>query len=248
MNEVFDSYVKNYDMSDPDINRKYKHSYRVMAFSELLSDSLGLSDKDVKLAMNIGLLHDIGRFEEDKRFNSFGLHKNFDHGDYGSEILIKENILEKMQIDKKYYDIIVKAVKNHNKYSIEENLTKKEILFCKIIRDADKLDILRSTSKDMISSFNKSAKSKDVSETVKENFYKELQMKKEKKSVHYDANKIIGTLSLIYDINYEESIKYLVKNNILDDIYNLLKDKKGFKEYFDYINKYIEKRLKNVRK
>ena len=53
----------------------------------------------------------------------------------------KEN-LRKQQQDIEYDEIIKKAIHNHNKLLIEEGLTKEEELFCKIIRDADKLDIL----------------------------------------------------------------------------------------------------------
>ncbi len=63
MKEAFEKYVKNYDMKDPDILYKYKHSYRVMALSEYLADKLNLSQIDKDLAKIIGLYHDIGRFE-----------------------------------------------------------------------------------------------------------------------------------------------------------------------------------------
>ena len=82
MKEAFEKYVQNYDMQDPDIEYKYKHSYRVMAFAKDLATKLELNEKDIELATIIGLYHDIGRFEEDKRFDSFGVHNSFDHGDY----------------------------------------------------------------------------------------------------------------------------------------------------------------------
>ena len=39
-------------------------------------------------------------------------------------------------------ELIIKAVRNHNKYKIEEGLNERELLHAKIIRDADKLDIM----------------------------------------------------------------------------------------------------------
>ena len=62
----FDEYVFKYDMNDPDINYKYHHSYRVMDAMEILAIKLNLPEKDIHLAKVIGLLHDIGRFEQDK--------------------------------------------------------------------------------------------------------------------------------------------------------------------------------------
>ena len=59
--KYFDSYTLNYDMSDPDINYKYYHSYRVMDLMEVLATNLKLNQKDIELAKVIGLLHDIGK-------------------------------------------------------------------------------------------------------------------------------------------------------------------------------------------
>lgn len=249
MNEAFENYVKNYDIDDPDISYKYKHSYRVMAHADCLSTCLDLSKKDIELAKIIGLYHDIGRFEEDKRFDSFGVHKDFDHGDYGKDVLLKENLIKDIPTKEKYYKLIAKAVEEHNKYDIEKGLDKKTLMHCKIIRDADKIDILRSASKDMLTekALNKKAKAKDISESVKEEFYNNVQIKKRKKSSHSDSNKIISFLALIYDINYTYSLEYLYKNKILDNFYNLLEDKKGYKKYFDYINDYLIRRIKDVR-
>ena len=45
-------------------------------------------------------------------------------------------------VDQDKYDELIKiAVKNHNKYKIEDGLTQEQELFAKIIRDADKIDI-----------------------------------------------------------------------------------------------------------
>ena len=41
--------------------------------------------------MVIGLLHDIGRFEQEAQYHTFNDFKSMDHGDYGAEYL-KNNI------------------------------------------------------------------------------------------------------------------------------------------------------------
>jgi putative nucleotidyltransferase with HDIG domain len=77
-----------------------------------------LSEEDKRLAHIIGLYHDIGRFEQDKVFNSFYDIKTFDHGDYGVEVLFEQGLIREIPIEEKYYKIIEKAIKNHNKYNI----------------------------------------------------------------------------------------------------------------------------------
>ena len=48
--------------------------------------NLNLEKEDIKLAELIGLLHDIGRFEQLKRFNTFVDKKSINHGEFGGEI------------------------------------------------------------------------------------------------------------------------------------------------------------------
>ena len=249
MKEAFEKYVQNYDMQDPDIEYKYKHSYRVMAFAKDLATKLELNEKDIELATIIGLYHDIGRFEEDKRFDSFGVHNSFDHGDYGRDVLLKEGLLKDIPIEEKYYELIGKAVELHNKYALEEGLDQKTIMHCKIIRDADKIDIIRSASKGIMTkkAFNEKAKATDALEEVKKQFYDNVQIKKRKKSKHSDANKVISLLALIYDINFNETLKYIDENKIVDSLYEFIEDKEGYKEYFDHINEYIKRRMEDVR-
>ena len=249
MKEAFDNYTKNYDMNDSDIDYKYNHSYWVMALSKFLAKKLNLDEKDVELATIIGLYHDIGRFEEDKIFNSFGVHKNFDHGDYGRDVLLKEGIIKQIPIEEKYHSLIVKAVEMHNKYEIEPNLDKKTLMHCKIVRDADKLDIIRSASKGMLAMrvLNEKVSAEEISDSVKKEFYNNVQIRKRKKSIHSSANAIISLWALIYDINYKESLEYLIKNNIVNNLYQRIKDKKGYKEYFDHINDYLKRRMEDVR-
>ena len=132
-------YTDKYNENEVMIERKVKHSLRVMENAKRIAKTLELSEEDINLATLIGVLHDIGRFEQQKRANTYSDTKSgIDHGDLGAEILIKEREIEKYVVDTKYYPIIEKAVRNHNKYKIEEGLTDREKLFCFIARDADK--------------------------------------------------------------------------------------------------------------
>ena len=104
----FDKYVSNYDMTDPDINYKYYHSYRVMDAAKLIATKLNLSERDIHLATLIGLLHDIGRFEQDKLYNSFKDIK-MDHGNYGVEVLKENDMLDNYNINKEDYEVVYKG-------------------------------------------------------------------------------------------------------------------------------------------
>ena len=139
--DYFDEYTKNYDLTNDRINYKYHHSIRVMDDMEIIARGMSLPNYDIELAKCIGLLHDIGRFEQYTRYQSFD-DSNLDHGDYGEEVLRKNNALKNYGIDESDYEVVYKAIRNHDKFVIENGLTDRELLFAKMIRDADKLDIL----------------------------------------------------------------------------------------------------------
>lgn len=234
----FKKYINDFDMTDSKILGKYTHSFRVMNLSEEIAKSLCLNDKDIYIAKIIGLLHDIGRFEQLRQYDSYDDFKTMDHGDYGAKLLFEDNLIEKFNINKNYYHIIKKAIQNHNKYKIEEGLNEKELLHSKIIRDADKLDILNRCSIFYDLNFKKSKD--EITSAVNNQFYLEEQIDKlNKKNIN---DNYIVMLSFPYDFNYIYSFKYLVDNNIFE-VYKEKLDNAIFDKYFEYINKYIEKRL-----
>lgn len=239
-----DEFIKKYDMNDPNINYKYYHSYRVMECMELLSTKLELTAYEIELSKCIGLLHDIGRFEQDKLYNSFKDDK-MDHGDYGANFLKENNVLKYFKIDKKDYEIIYKAIKNHNKFKIEDNLTEKELFFSKLIRDADKLDIFYAIGNPKIKNTLIQDK-KEISKEIKDLFYQKLSIKNE--LVKNKNEQMVLTLALIYDINFLPTLKLIYENKYLDKIYERIENKEILKPYFNYINNYIKERIEqNVR-
>ena len=232
----FDEYVKNYDMSVEEIDYKYHHSYRVMENMVTIAKKLNLNKKDIELAKCIGILHDIGRFEQFSEYHTFK-DIQIDHADYGVKAIKEKNILKHFNIDKEDYEVVYKAIKNHNKYSIENNLNERELLFSKMIRDADKLDIMYVLGEPKIRDFINEDGS-EISEKIKRDFYKDKIIKYSDIKTHGD--RIPTYLAYIHDINFYITIKIIKDNKYIDKIYNRLKNKEKYKEYFEYIKKRVD--------
>ena len=147
----FMEHISKIEIDNPRIKPKVGHTFRVAEICKKIAINLQLTEEQIKLAQLIGILHDIGRFEQykiyDKRTDSITLDNSikFNHGEAGREILKKDNYIRKYIESNKYDKIILTAVYEHNKYEISNGLSKEEELFCKIIRDADKLDIIYET-------------------------------------------------------------------------------------------------------
>ena len=69
--QVFEEYLDGYDRENDKVKLKIIHTYGVVEQSRNLAERLMLSEEDTSLAMIIALLHDIGRFEQLKRYDSF---------------------------------------------------------------------------------------------------------------------------------------------------------------------------------
>ena len=244
--KVFNEYVDNYDKNDFLIEKKIRHTYNVVDISEEIAKSLNLSEEEVKLAILIGLLHDIGRFEQAKIAGTYVDTKQIDHAEIGVRLLFEENkIREFLPEDFEYDEIIKKAVYEHNKFKISEELNKKERLYAQIVRDADKIDIYRMfVTDDMLKLGYASGytDTKNFTEEVEDAFYNNKQLPKNKLKTMLDW--LLNAIAFTYDINFKKSFFILKEKNyiniILDKSENIwTKNIEKLKKIRYHINEYI---------
>lgn len=234
MNNIFKKIVNEYDMNNIDILFKYNHSLRVQKLIVKYSILLNYTEEEIYLANAIGLLHDIGRFEQLRVFNSFD-DRLLEHADYAVKILFEDNLIQKFNIEEKYYEIIKKAIRNHNKLKIEDIEDTTTLKLVNLIRDVDKLDIIRTA----VSRYVNKDYDLNINNKVLEDFYAHKSILKS--DIKNNLDQIVLVSSFVFDIN---------NNIMLEDF------KEAYKEYFKVINnekfenienevhKYIEKRTK----
>lgn len=233
--EKFETYVHEFDLTNFDLERKYRHSYRVMKLIEQLARSLKLSEEDVTLACIIGILHDIGRFEQLKETDSYDDSK-FEHADFGVHYLKKSHFLEQCHVPDAWHSIIFTAIQLHNKYQIPEHLDERTLLFTKLIRDADKIDILRLALEKNHESTG------EIRKQVIDEFY-------QKKQIHIlpDFSKkefVLVRLGFFYDLNFRKSFELVKEDDFLNKYYERLNRPEELKCYFDFSRDYLEQQLK----
>lgn len=141
--DTFKSYVDGFCGIGPGVNLKYAHSLRVAALSERIAQSLSMEKEDIDLAWLIGILHDIGRFEQLRRYQTFFDYRSMDHAKYGVHVLFEEGHIKDFIASSEENDVIRAAIGEHNVYEVRGDLFKRELHFARLIRDADKLDIFR---------------------------------------------------------------------------------------------------------
>jgi len=236
--EVFDDYIMQFDLNDKMIKYKYNHSYRVMKISREIAKYLNFDEDGIFLAEIIGLFHDIGRFKQWTKYNTFNDLTTIDHGQLGCEILFKENLIDKLDIPENSEEVISKAIYNHDKFKYnDKDYDEIDKIFCKIIRDADKIDILnRYVMGELFIDTN----NEKISEKVKESFFNHQLI--DSKDLRNDINdKLVQVLALIFDLNYEYSLKLLKKSKLISKFKKIVNNK-IFDEYFDEIEKYLKEK------
>ena len=234
--EEFLKYRNLFDLENENIQRKYNHTKNVEKNTEIISKSLDLNEEQINLAKLISLLHDIGRFEEYKKFKknkTFLDSKPSNHAEYGVEILKKNNFIRNFVKEDNYDDLIYTAIRNHTKKEIEKNLTEEENLFSKILRDADKLDIMRLAYTTYWKEDDIDIENEKINDDVFEAFVHKKTV--DNKLVTNQVNKLVSKLALIFDINFRQSFIILKEN----DYFNKVINRFNFKniETSDRINK-----------
>ncbi len=225
---IFSDYVmSNYDMQNKLINEKYTHSIRVSMLMIDLALRLDLSDEDVRLAFQIGLFHDLGRFKEvirNQKFNNL----IFDHGAYSNKILFNDGFINNFDIDENDYLTIRKAVYFHNKKDLDNHLTEREALFANMIRDMDKLDVINVVLKKKILSFTKKH-----NREVLANYFKSETI--DLKNLKSPTDRVILYLSFLKDLHFDESKEIAEERHDLNKMISGIPVSYDNKELFDHL-------------
>lgn len=212
----FIKYVDNYDLTKEMISLKKKHSLRVMEVATKIAQKENFTEEEVEVATLIGLLHDIARFRQYTEYQTFKDAQSFDHGDIAVEILEKDDYLRKFIETNKYDDIIKLAIKNHNKFAIEDGLTDEQNKFAKLIRDADKLDIFFIASEVLWKNEKEKMENFIINPEIKQNLNEQKMIKNNQYAKIEYADSILRMLGYMFDVNFKSSFKIIKEENYID--------------------------------
>ena len=237
MIEAFERYVSNYDMNDINIKLKYDHSYRVMELNKKYATLLGWNKEDIELATIIGLLHDIGRFEQLKVYHTYDDFKSVDHADYSVEQLFDKGLIKEFCNKEEWYPIIKFAIQNHNKFVISQCDNERILKHTKLIKDSDKVDIIYLLG--TLGELNQCCTDDKLTPELMEVFRKR-QLVPRNKCINKN-DKILVQYAFVFnvynDICLEDYKKYITK------FHKRMNGGEQFEEVMEIILNYIDERL-----
>lgn len=235
IDKAFKEYVDTFDWNNEKIRLKYYHTLEVAKISYEIASDMNLSVEDRQLAKLIGYLHDIGRFEQVAVTNDFK-DKSMDHADNGVKVLFEDHLIRNFIEDDKYDDIIRKAVRNHNKYKILDDVDDREKLFANIIRDSDKIDIFRVRN-----AYYEDSIILPINDEVLKSFEKEEPVKLA--DVKTKSDSVLCVLAFIFDFNYESSLRVLKKKGYYKALIDGIKVSDKYIESFEKVKQKVLKKL-----
>lgn len=238
-------YVSNYDIANDRIRVKIGHIERVAIIAKQIAQNKKLTEEEVNLAELIGLLHDIGRFEQVRTYNTFNDKSSINHGELGVEILFQQGKIRDFIKDEQYDEIIKKSILNHNRNKGDiEVENERELLHTRIIRDADKVDIIYMLSfENKETAWGSSCIEKEkMTEEIYQEFIENRDINYEKIKTSVDV--LVSHFAYVFDFNNSYALQIIKEKEYFKKIYQRLKFKdKGTQEKIDKIYHIVEECL-----
>ena len=231
------------------IKMKENHSRRTAAEMVLIARAIGLDESGSYLAEVIGLLHDIGRFRQFSEYRTYTDNKSVNHSLLGSEILHDGDMIA--DLPDRERELIELAVKCHGARDLPENVNGESLMFCKMVRDADKLDIYEVVL-DFYAKYMRGEQDYEIETDLldlPDKYSPEVvEMVISGQPIDYDLMKCWNDIKLlqlgwVHDINFNFSLKQIKERDYLPQILNYLPDTPEIRIVGEKVFEYVDRRI-----
>ena len=280
--KTFRDYTSAYNLNDAKVKLKVDHTFRVAALSDVITDSLGMTGYDKDLAWLLGMLHDIGRFEQVRRYHTLRDAFSINHAKLSADILFRDGLISNFIIEENNlsceagrpadcklqnkqdncslmcsspspsedYLLIEKVIRLHNVFQLPDDLTERELRLATILRDADKIDILRVNVENPRSAIY--GVQEDIflqSEITDEVYEGILQCQNLNRSImKTPADLMVGHISFVFGLVYPVSVKLMKDQGYLETVLQFpslnKQTRQRFAEIRKVVHEYMEERIR----
>lgn len=247
----FEAYYSTFQGLDSNQERnceiKKGHSYRVAELAETIAAKSGLDETIRELAYPAGLFHDVGRFSQFIKYNTFNDAVSADHAALSVEVAQGEGFLSNLGAEK--VEAVCSAIFFHNKAELAGTFPKETEMLAKVLRDADKLDIFHVLCEYYE---NKNTKPNHtltwelpIGFKISDEVAAALLTGKTipKAAIKNQLDLKVFQMSWVYDLNFKASIRILSENRYFDRIYATIPSSEKVIEYYRRLKIIIENRI-----
>ena len=245
----FREHLRSYSSDDyyvcQNLTLKEEHTYRVCENLITLGKALDLNDGQLRLGETAALFHDLGRFEQFSTYRTFDDRESENHAALSVNILKRAGVLNRLSDNEK--SIIYTAIRYHNVYKIPGGLSPDILLFTRLLRDADKLDILL-----IVTTYYKQ-------DPWESNPALELDLPNTNDFSPYLINDIIHNrcadgnnirtyndmkllhVSWVFDINFIQTLRYIYHYDYINRIIDTLPEDDDIRKVRKHVNNYLKR-------
>ncbi len=214
-----------------------------------IAQSENLSAEEIELAWLLGMLHDVGRFEQLRRYDTFNDVMSIDHAKLGVEILFGDENRIRDYVKDGAEDLLVEtAISTHNAYRIPEGLDARTEKLCHVLRDADKIDILRVNVEvpleEIYNTTIEDVQNAVVTDTVMDNFFTHRATPRQIKKSSIDH--LVGHISLVYELVFSESLRIVKNDGYLEKMLHFESRNPQTQKQFDVLRREMEHYLQEL--
>jgi hypothetical protein len=242
LNQYFLKHIRSFGEVDSRIKAhfdlKTRHTYNVVRNIQWIARQEKFDEKTIMLSRILALFHDIGRFRQFMDFGTFNDAISLNHAELSVRILYDEDI--DRLIPSVEMKAIAGAILQHNLFRITETRNDKVILYSRLLRDADKMDIWKLQSEtDIIYAIENHA-SVDQYE-IPDSLYQSFT---ENHNIRVDLATSINDFRLlrlgwIFDINFPSTFDLLIKRDYATAILSKIPASDRLREITGIIHAYM---------
>ena len=253
----FRDYTSAYNLDDAKVILKVDHTFRVAALSDVITDSLGMTGYDKDLAWLLGMMHDIGRFEQVRRYHTFRDALSINHAELSADILFRDGLIKNFinvgtdGTSSADYLLIEKVIRLHNVFQLPDDLTELEKRFATILRDADKLDIVRVNVETPRSEIYNVQEDIFLESEITDEVYEAILQRRNllRNMMKTPADLMLGHVSFVFGLVYPVSMRLMKEQGYLETVLQFPSRNKRTRQRFAEIRKvvheYMEERIRN---
>jgi hypothetical protein len=213
-----------------------------------LAQEIGLPDNQKRIADAIALFHDIGRFEQFVKYRTYNDSRSVNHCLLGLEALHRTKVFE--QVDRYERELIEKAIEYHGLKELPADLEGECLLFSKLIRDADKLDVFY-----VVLEYYKQYRDNPREFTLELEFpdgpgYSDEVVEKVLCGRRIDYGQLrtlndakLCQLGWVYDVNFTATLKRIKQRRFLEKIFDFLPQTEDIGKVGEKVFGYVDSRI-----
>ena len=161
------------------------------------------------------------------------------HAHLSADLLFREGLIREYPVNEKDYPLVENAIRLHNAYRLPDTLSQRERMFCQILRDADKIDILRVNRETPMEEIYDLPTEAFLTSEISDKVFEDLMACRDvnRQNSRTGIDFLMGHIAFAFGLVYPESFRIVKEQGYLDQMLS-----------FESRNEATRRRMEQVRR